>query len=392
MATKNDSPADSPQAAAAPAPTRRALLSAAGLSVLGAGATAIAGNESFTGPASPAIARKRLSLRMVTTWPKNFPGTGTGVERFAERVSAMTDGAITIKVYAAGELVPALAVFDAVAEGKADLYHGAEYYWQGKHPGFNFFTAVPFGMTATEMNAWLYFGGGQNLWDELAKPFNIKGFPCGNTGVQMGGWYKREIRSLEDFRGLRIRMPGLGGEVCQRLGATPVTKAGGEIFLALSQGNIDATEWIGPWNDLAFGFYEVAPYYYGPGFHEPGATLSLGINLDLWNDLSPAYKAIIADAAAAENDRMLADYNHNNALSLLALREKHGIEMRPFPPDVIDAAARAAEDVLAEVGRYDDIAGRIYGSFFQARKRGQFWTARSDQGYANDRARVIASD
>ena len=366
--------------------SRRALISAGGLAIAGAGAAALAGPHAGIASDEPASPRTQVRLKLVTTWPKNFPGLGTGVERFADRVAQMSSGAIQIRVYAAGELVPALGAFDAVSEGKADMYHGAEYYWQGKHPAFSFFTSVPFGLVTAEMNAWIYHGGGQALWDELAAPFNIKAMPCGNTGVQAGGWFKKPIRSLADFRGMRIRMPGLGGEVCQQLGATPVTKAGGEIFLALSQGNIDATEWIGPWNDLAFGFYSVAPHYYGPGFHEPGAMLSLGVNLKVWNDLPPSYQAMIREAAAAENDRMFAEFQLENARALQTLEREHGVVMQPFPDDLMRAARQAAEAVLARVGAHDEIARRVYQGFMAMRALNSRWTLGSETAYASARA------
>lgn len=226
--------------------------------------------------AAPAIAQaKPRQLKMVTTWPKNYPGLGVSAERLATRIREMTEGQIDIKVFAANELVPPLECFDTVSSGAADIYHGAEYYWQGKSKAFNFFTAVPFGMTAAEINAWIYHGGGQELWDELSARFKIKAFMCANTGVQLPGWYRNEIKSLDDLKGLSIRMPGLGGEVMRRLGAASVTLAGPDIFPALQNRTIDAAEWVGPWNDMAFGFYRLAKYYYWPGFHEPGSSLAM---------------------------------------------------------------------------------------------------------------------
>lgn len=368
-------------------PTRRAFVISAGMTAAAAAGAALAGGEKPKIDGAPGILRQRLSLKMVTTWPKNFPGLGTGAERIAKRITEMTGGAIDIRVYAGGELVPALGVFDAVAQGKADIYHGAEYYWQGKNPAYNFFTAVPFGLTASEMNSWIYHGGGQQLWDELSARFNIKPFAGGNTGVQMGGWFKKEIRSLEDLKGLRIRTPGLGGEVLSRLGATPVTKAGGELFLALSQGNIDGTEWVGPWNDMAFGFHTVAPYYYGPGFHEPGSTLSFGMNLDVWENLPKAYKAIIETACSAENDYMLAEFNAENAKALQRLERDHGILMRPFPEEVMQAAARAAGEVLADHAAADPFAERVFDSFKEARDVIGKWAKVSEIAYFNARER-----
>lgn len=368
-------------------PSRRAFVIAAGLTGAAATAAALAKDNAAPIAGGPAVLRRRRQLKMVTSWPKNLPGLGVGAERVARRITQMSDGALDVRLFAGGELVPALGGFDAVSQGKADMYHAAEYYWQGKHPAFNFFTAVPFGMTASEMNAWLYFGGGQELWDELAARFNIKAMPAGNTGHQTGGWFKREIRSLEDFKGLRMRMPGLGGEVISAMGATPVTKPGGELFLALSQGNIDATEWVGPWNDMALGFHTVAPYFYGPGFHEPGSSLSLGVNLDLWQDLSDAERAIVSAAAAAENDMMLAEYNYKNARALEQLARQYGIAMRPFPDDVMLAAAQASGVTMARLAQGDPMSARVADSFFAARAVVSAWLEAADSAYLAARQR-----
>ncbi|RME63847.1 MAG: TRAP transporter substrate-binding protein [Alphaproteobacteria bacterium] len=367
--------------------SRRAFLLSAGLTSAAAAAAALADGPRTQPAGGPAVLRRRRSLKLVTAWPKNAPGLGVGAERIAQRINALSDGSLDVRLFAGGELVPALGGFDAVAQGKADMYHAAEYYWQGKSPAFNFFTAVPFGMTAAEMNAWLYFGGGQALWDELAAGFGIKAMPAGNTGHQTGGWFKRAIRSLDDFKGLRMRMPGLGGEVISAMGATPVTKPGGELFLALSQGNIDATEWVGPWNDMALGFHTIAPYYYGPGFHEPGSTLSLGVNLGVWQELSDAQRAVVAAAAAAENDLMLAEYNYKNARALNQLAKDHGIVMRPFPDDVMLAAAQAAGAALAALARGDAMTARVADSFMAARRLVSTWLEASDFAYMAARRR-----
>ena len=368
-------------------PSRRAFLIAAGLTGTAATGAAVSNDPNAQGTAGPTVLRRRRKLKLVTSWPKNLPGLGVGAERIAQRINAMSDGGLDVRLFAGGELVPALGGFDAVSQGKADRYHAAEYYWQGKHPAFYFFTAVPFGMTAVELNAWLYFGGGQALWDQLSARFNIKAMPAGNTGHQTGGWFKREIRSLRDFRGLRMRMPGLGGEVISAMGATPVTKPGGELFLALSKGNIDATEWVGPWNDMALGFHTVAPYFYGPGFHEPGSTLSLGVNLDIWQDLTDAQRAIIAAAAAAENDMMLAEYNYKNARALEQLASLHGIAMRPFPDDVMMAAAQAAGATMARLAQHDAISAQVADSFISARKTVSTWLQAADMTYLDARRR-----
>jgi len=363
---------------------RRTVLKATGLG--GAALLAGCGQGGEEAAVDSSKAAKSRHLKMVTTWPKNFPGIGTGAERFAHRVEEMSAGNITIKVYAAGELVPALSAFDAVSEGKADMYHGAEYYWQGKSKAFNFFAAVPFGMTAAEINAWIHHDGGQQLWDELAGGFNVKPFMCGNSGTQMGGWFRKEINTLEDLKGLRIRMPGLGGEVFRRLGATPVTKAGSEIFLALSQGNIDAAEWIGPWNDLAFGFYDIAQYYYTPGIHEPGTVLSLGLNGDLWNDLSDSEKAMFRDAAESENGYMKAEFDANNARALDALVNDHGVQVRHFSEQVLREMARVSKEVLEETASGDELTGRVYESFKASMARTSRWGEISERAFTRARA------
>ena len=330
---------------------------------------------------APALAQGQRQLKMVTTWPKNFPGLGTGAQRLADRIGRMSGGKLTVKLFAAGELVPEFESFDAVSSGAADLYHAAEYYWQGKSKAFNFFAAVPFGMTAAEINAWIYHGGGQKVWDGLSAKFNLKPFLCGNTGVQMGGWFNKEIHSVEDYKGLKIRMPGLGGEVLRRIGAAAVTLPGSEIFPSLQSGAIDATEWVGPWNDLAFGFYKVAKFYYYPGFHEPGTALSCAVNLKVWESLSAEHKAIIEAAAAVENDFMLAEFNARNNDALAVLRNKHGVKLRRFSDSTLLAIGAAAGAVVSEVGASDAFTGGVYNSFIDFRKKSIAWSKLSDQAF-----------
>ena len=354
---------------------------------------AVASGAAVTGVAAssfpkPAISQDMRELKMVTTWPKNFPGLGTGAQRVADRITAATDGRLTVKLFAAGELVPAFESFDAVSSGTADCLHAAAYYWQGKHPGFNFFTAVPLGFTAAEINAWVYHGGGQELWDELAAGFNLKGLFAGNTGVQMGGWFNKEINSLEDMKGLTMRMPGLGGEVLRRIGASAVALPGGEIFPALQSGAIDATEWVGPWNDLAFGFYKITKHYYWPGFHEPGSALECTWNLDVWESFSDSDKELIRNCCSAENDYMFAEFNARNGDSLATLINEHGVTLHKFSDDVFNAIAESSAEVVEEVGAHDEIGKRILESYKAFRKNVTGWTALSDQGYANARTKA----
>ncbi len=382
--------------------SRRAVLVSFGLGAgavgLGTAASLITAtgraNRPAARPGAPAVLSARNAprrLQMVTTWPKNFPGLGTGAVRFARRIEEMSGGAIHVTVYAAGELVPALQAFDAVSQGKADMYHAAEYYWQGRSLAFNFFAAVPMGLLARELNAWVHFGGGQELWDELAARFAIKPMLAGNTGPQMGGWFKKPIRSLADFQGLRMRIPGLGGEVVKRMGGTPVTKAGGELFQALDQGNIDATEWVGPWNDMAFAFHTIADYYYYPGFHEPGTGLSCGINRKVWDGLDEAERAVIRSAAAAETMVMHAEFEHENALALQRLLKMPRLQVAPFPEDVQQAMARISAQVLEEVAARDPFTRRVYESFLAARTRSMAWGKISEEAFAHAR-RLVAVD
>ena len=351
---------------------------------------AAAGTAAAGTLATPAIAQGQRELRMVTTWPKNFPGLGTGAQRIADRITAITDGALTVRLYASGELVPPFESFDAVGQGTADLYHGASYYWQGKNLGFNFFAAVPFGLTASELEAWVHYGGGQALWDELSEPFNVKPFLGGNTGSQMGGWFRKEVGTVEDIQGLKIRMPGLGGEVMRRVGAAAISLPGGEIFPSLQSGAIDATEWVGPWNDLAFGFYRIAKFYYYPGMHEPGTGLDVGINLDVWNSLTNSQRAAVEAACHAENDTTLAEFNAQNGAALDTLLTQHDVQLRRFSDEIYSAFATAAQEVLNETGAADsEITRKIFTSFADFRKKAVSWTALSDSAYTDLRGTYL---
>lgn len=368
---------------------RRTFIS--GLAIAGGTVASACGDMSgsSTSPAAPNINRGVKRLRMVTTWPANFPGLGTAANNVAEYITAASGGALEVRVYAAGEIVSAFEVFDAVADGTADLYHGAEYYWQGKSPAFNFFTAVPLGMTAAEIMGWCEFGGGQQLWDELAGQFNIKPFQAGNSGHQMGGWFKREINTLEDFRGLRMRIPGLGGNVLRELGGAAVTLSGGEIFPALQNGTIDATEWVGPWNDLAFGFYQEAQYYYGPGFHEPGSCLSVGMNRGVWDGLDADHQAIVQAACRAANNVSLAEFTYQNGIALDVLRNEHDVQLRQFTPEMWDRIGEISEQVVADTGRADPFTARVYESYLTAREKMMNWGRISEAAYMAQRERVL---
>jgi len=335
--------------------------------------------------AKPAISKGIRRLTMTHTWPKNFPGLGTSPERIAKHINQATDGEIEIKVFAAGELVPAFEALDAASIGVADMYNGAEYYFQGKNIGFNFFTSVPFGMTANELNAWIDHGGGKKLWNKLSAQFNVISFQSANTGVQMGGWFNKEITKIDDLKGLKIRMPGLGGEVLRRVGSAAVAIPGGEIYPALQSGAIDATEWVGPWNDLAFAFYQVAKFYYWPGFHEPGAGLATGVNLDTWNSLTNTQREIFKNVFSHENTYTLAEFNHHNSIALNTLINKHGVQMRSFSKEIMNELKLKSSEVLEDVATKDPISNEIYLSFMDNLKRLRNWSRHSELAYMASR-------
>ena len=359
-----------------------ALLSGAGL----AAGCKPAEQASQTGVAPAAATFKPVKWKMVTTWPKNFPGLGTGANYLAELITRMSGGRIEVKVYGAGELVPAFEVFDAVRQGTAQLGHGSAYYWKGKSEAAQFFSAVPFGLTAAEMNAWLYHGGGMELWQETYAPFGLMPMAAGNTGVQMAGWFNREINSLEDLQGLKMRIPGLGGEVLARAGGVPVNLPGGELFTALQSGAIDATEWVGPYNDLAFGFYKAAKYYYYPGWHEPGTTLECMVNQAALTALPQELQDIMLNAARVANQNMLTEYIARNNQALQTLLNEHHVDMRPLPDAVLSRLQQLSDEVVAEVAAKDALSQRVNDSFQAFRKQVTAWHDISERAYLNARA------
>ncbi len=340
--------------------TRRSIL--AGSAAIGA-----------LGVAKPAAAQPTVEWRMVTSWPKNLPGPGITAQRLADRIAIASGGRIQVTLYAAGELVPALTVLDAVADGTAEMAHTASFFWQGKMPASAFFTAVPFGLTAPEHAAWVYFGGGQALWDTLYADFGAKPFMAGNTGMQMGGWYNREINGVEDLKGLKIRMPGLGGEIMRRLGATPVSTAPGEIGPSLERGTIDAAEFLGPWSDYGLGLNKSAKYYYWPGFHEPNGTGEALVSLKAWEALDDDLKSAVATACAAEDAYSRAESDWNNARVLSILIDKENVALRSFPETVLKAARDAAGPVLDSFAARGGIDADILSSYRAWRSAAASW-------------------
>ena len=307
--------------------------------------------------------QERHSWRMVTSWPPNFPGHGVSANRLAQRISTMSGGRIEIQIFAAGELVPAFEVLDAVSRGTIQLGHSAPIYWRGKLPAAQVFGSIPFGMLADEFNAWVYHGGGMELWREAYAAQNVVPFLAGQTGPQMGGWFNREINSVDDLVGLKMRIPGLGGEVMQRAGVLPVNLPGSEIYTALQTGAIDATEWVGPYNDLAFGLHEAASYYYYPGWQEPSGQLELLVSAQAYASLSEELQEIVATACMAEADFVFAEFNTRNNQALKTLIEEHGVELRRFPDDVLAALKRYSTEVMDELAASDPLLARAYDSY-----------------------------
>ncbi len=334
--------------------------------------------------------QQQFEWKLVTSWPKNFPGLGTAPEKFASLVERMSSDRLKIKVFGAGQLVPAFEVFDAVSQGISEMGHGASYYWTGKAEETVFFTSVPFGLNAQEINGWLHYGGGLALWRELYEPFNLIPFAGGNTGVQMAGWFNREINSMEDLKGLKMRIPGLGGEVITRAGGTSVTMPGNELYTSMQTGVIDATEWVGPYNDLALGFHQVAKYYYYPGWHEPGAMLEFIVNTDAFERLPDDLQAIVEVATRAVNQDMLDEYTAKNNQALSELIQKHGVKVRKLPEPVLSELSKLSNEVIKEISSRNDLSSRIAESVADFKEHSMAYHFISEEAYYE--ARRVLSD
>lgn len=338
--------------------------------------------------ATVVVPQQNYHWKLVSAFPKNFPGLGTAPENFAKLVNKMSSGRLTVKVYGAGQLVPAMEVFDTVSQGTTELGFSASYYWKGKAPAAVLFTSIPFGLNAQEMNGWLHYGGGLELWRELYEPFNLIPFAGGNTGVQMAGWFNREINTLDDLKGLKMRMPGLGGEVITRAGAEAVMIAGGDIYTALQTGVIDATEWVGPYNDMAFGFHQIAKYYYYPGWHEPGPTLELIVNKQAYESLPEDLQTMIEAASRVINQDMLDEYTARNNAALKTLINEHGVDVRPLPQEVLVELKRLSDEVLAENMEKDPMFKKVYESQRAFQAASVNYHKISEQAYYNVRTEV----
>ena len=356
---------------------RRSFLRNSTIGGAAAGATALA---------APAYAQGNRTLTMVTTWGRGLAGVHDSAQRVADSITAMTDGQLTVDLKAAGELVGAFEVFDAVTSGQADMYHGADYYFVGQHPGYAYFTAVPFGMTAQELANWYYHAGGMELHDELGEIFGLKSFLGGNTGAQAGGWFSKEISGPEDFQGLKFRMPGLGGQALGKMGASVQNLPGAEVYQALASGAIDGTEWIGPWADEKAGFQEITKIYYTAGFHEPGAGLSVATNRSVFEELSPAHQKIVEIAAAECHQWNLAQFLAENGRALQRLQQG-GVQLAEFPDSVWDAFGSASQEVTDE-NMGDELFAKIHNSAMDSMQASSNWITRSEGAYRMQRDRV----
>ena len=321
-----------------------------------------------------AKAQEKIEWRMVTSWARDLPGPGVTAQRVVDRIREISGGRLDIKLYAGGEIVPALEVFSAVENGVAEMGHTAPLFWGGKIAAAPIFTAAPFGLTPMEHIAWIEHGKGQELWDRLYEPFGIKPFMAGNTGFQMGGWFKKELNGVEDLQGLRIRMPGLGGEVMRKLGASPVTLPPSEILAALQSGAIDATEFLGPKSDLAMGFYKSASYYYAPGWHEPNGSAELLVGAEAFARLPPDLQAVVREAARAENIYALAEAEWENGGSLKVLVEEKGVKLRDYPEEIVREAKRWTEVVLDELAEKDAMSKEVVTGMRKAKRWLQKWS------------------
>jgi len=337
--------------------------------------------------AAPMYAQGKRTLTLVTTWGRGLAGVHDSAQRCADSITTMTDGALTVDLKSAGELVGAFEVFDAVTSGQADMYHGADYYFIGQHPGYAFFTAVPMGMTAQELINWYDQDGGRDLHDELGQVFGLKSFLAGNTGAQGGGWFRKEVNTAADFSGLKFRMPGLGGKALGKLGASVQNIPGGELYQALSSGSIDATEWIGPWADEKMGFQEVTKFFYTAGFHEPGAGLSLAFNRDVFESFTPAQQKICEVAAGEAHQWNLAQFLSNNGAALSRL-QSGGVKVLEFSDEIWDAFGKASKEVMDE-NMGDELFKKIHDSVMASMKSSSNWLKVSDGTFTRQRDRVL---
>jgi len=326
---------------------------------------------------------KKTIIKLATSWPAHFPIMGRGVERFAQRVKDISGGSLEIKLYPKNTLVPALAVFDAASSGQIDAFHSGPYYWKGKNSAFSLYSGIPFGFTAQEINSWMLFGGGMDMWREQYEKYNLHPFMGGNTSIQMGGWFRKPINSLKDMQGLKMRIPGLGGEVFAKMGVNPILLPAGEIYTSLERGVIDATEWVGPALDIKMGFYKVAPYYYS-GWHEPGSILELTFNKQFFSKLAFEHQSMIEVSTSEMNSNMVSEFHSQNILALQKLKELN-ISILQYPKDVTEAGKVSLNEVVEELSFKNKDFNRVYNSIDSYLALSKEWSDASLKYFLNER-------
>ncbi len=354
---------------------KKSSLAVAGASVL----TACNSKSESSGPAI--INKKKYEWKMVTTWPPHFPIVGEGADKLAKEIEEVSEGQLKIRVYGGGELVPALESFDAVSQGIAEMGHGASYYWAGKIPASQFFTSLPFGMNSIQSFAWLQNGGGNELWKEAYESFNLIPFSAGCTGGQMGGWFNKQIKSANDLKGLKIRIPGIGGKVYTKAGGSAILSAGGEIYTNLERGVIDAAEWIGPYHDYLMGFHKISKYYYYPGWHEPTGVLELLVNKSAFESLPKNLQNLIEVTAASYNIKMLSEFEAKNVEYLEKIKNETDVKVEKFSDDVLDSFKKYSEEVIEEIVTSDPMSKKVYDSYSKFQKGSNKWVEMSQSNY-----------
>ena len=367
-----------------------------GASAITASSLLIACKEDINGgtPSKPEqstfISKNIIQLRMATTWPKNFPGVGTTAEKVAETITKASDGRLEIKVYGSGEIVPAYEVFDAVRQGTVEMGHGWAGYWISKNPGLAYFGGIPGGLSPSEQSSWIMHGGGQKLWEEAMEPYGMQPFQAGIVQSEMFGWYKKTLNSLEDLKGLKIRMAGLANEILNRMGATAVNIPGGEVMSSFQSGVVDAVEWGGPWMDLAFGFPKIAKICYGPGIHSPGSMNEMLINKDLYNNLPNDLKEIIKTSANSANNDSYNEYIYRNAISYQTIVNEHNVEFKTLPMDIMKEFLKVAKEVVQDNAEKDPEAMKIHLHYQDFLKKAIDVTKYQESGYL--KAREMANN
>ncbi|KPQ29845.1 MAG: TRAP-type mannitol/chloroaromatic compound transport system, periplasmic component [Marinobacter excellens HL-55] len=353
-------------------------------SVLSAAVLAVA----TTFAATQALAQEKFTLKLAETWGPNFPIFGDTTKNFAETVEKMSDGRLVIRIDSANKHKAPLGVFDMVKAGQYDMGHSASYYWKGKVPETLFFTSMPFGMNAMEQYAWFYHGGGMELMQEVYEPHNMLSFPGGNTGVQMGGWFRKEIKSLDDLKGLKMRIPGFAGEVFAEVGVNPTNIAPGELYTALERNTIDAVEWVGPALDLRLGFQQIADYYY-TGWHEPATELQFLVNKRVWERLPADLQEIMRVAMRTASYDMLVHSQHANAEAWANIKEEHpNVQIKQFPDDIFKTMYDANKRLLKAAAERNELSARIVESQDTYLRQSRAYTDISERAYLNTMAEV----